>query len=83
MGCVFVQKVGESGNGDRCTLDLNARVLSSGCNATNASRNGTRHAELVAIDDLLLRQGRDPAVLRGCELYVTCEVIFHGQALKV
>lgn len=81
VGCVFVKKIDEGGDdqlvvgdNDCSKINLTGRVLSAGFNATNASRNGTRHAELVAIDELLLRQGLDPVVFRGCELYVTCEV---------
>lgn len=74
VGCVFVLK----GNGsclddDSCDKSLSSMVLSAGYNATNESRNGTRHAELVAIDDIILRQGYSPTVFRACDLYVTCE----------
>jgi tRNA-specific adenosine deaminase 2 len=60
-------------------------VLASGANETNASLNATRHAELVAIDRVLLPSagggGRGAAAaaaaaaatLRRCELYVTVE----------
>ena len=52
-------------------------VLASGANETNASLNATRHAELVAIDRVLLRSAGSrwgaAAALRRCELYVTVE----------
>lgn len=59
VGCVFVAEDGT--------------VLSSGHNETNLSRNGTRHAELVAMDDLFLRRRCDAAVLKNSSLFVTCE----------
>lgn len=73
VGCVFVKK-GNRSSSDTNRSNLKSKVLSSGFNATNLSRNGTRHAELVAIDDILLKQGCCPDVFRGCDLYVTCEV---------
>ena len=67
VGCVFVKKIDEGGDdqlvvgdNDCSKINLTGRVLSAGFNAT--------------IDELLLRQGLDPVVFRGCELYVTCEV---------
>mmetsp|Transcript_29175 Transcript_29175/g.54152 ORF Transcript_29175/g.54152 Transcript_29175/m.54152 type:complete len:115 (-) Transcript_29175:1073-1417(-) len=76
VGCVFVTnaeniKKDEENDGK---VFATARVLSKGFNATNATRNGSRHAEMVAIDDIILRQGYDPSVFRDCDLYVTCEV---------
>lgn len=32
---------------------------------------GTRHAEIVAIDEIMIKYGRKD--LSGCDLYVTCE----------
>lgn len=60
VGCVFVD--GDLGS-----------VLAVGHNVTNQSMNATRHAELVAIDDLLLHQRASVSVLQGCCLFVTCE----------
>lgn len=48
-------------------------VIAAGHNLTNLKMNATRHAELVAIDDLLLRRGSEPALLNDCYLFVTCE----------
>jgi tRNA-specific adenosine deaminase 2 len=48
-------------------------------NATNASYNGTRHAEFTAINDILTssnsegRRKYGPEVLKECDLYVTVE----------
>lgn len=49
-------------------------------NATNATYNGTRHAEFIAIDDILYgrddegkEKGYGPEVLKECDLYVTVE----------
>jgi tRNA-specific adenosine deaminase 2 len=59
VGCVFVNSSGE--------------IVASGHNETNKSRNGTRHSELVAIDDALLNRKLDPSIFSDCDLYVTCE----------
>lgn len=59
VGCVFVDKKGQ--------------VIASGHNKTNESRNGTRHSELVAIDDALISRQLDPSVFYDSDLYVTCE----------
>ncbi len=50
-------------------------VVARGRNATNASRNGTRHCEFVAVDALLAAHAGDAAAARfpECTLYVTCE----------
>ena len=48
-------------------------------NATNRSYNGTRHAEFIAINDILSRRDEQgvtaygPEILAECELYVTVE----------
>lgn len=48
-------------------------------NATNRSYNGTRHAEFIAINDILSRRDEKgvpvygPEVLAECDLYVTVE----------
>jgi tRNA-specific adenosine deaminase 2 len=44
-------------------------------NATNRTYNGTRHAEFIAINDILTSKGTeyDPEVLKECDLYVTVE----------
>ena len=54
-------------------LSPEAEVLARAHNATNATKNGTRHAELVAIDHILLERKLPPAVLAECDVYVTCE----------
>lgn len=59
VGCVFV---GE-----------NDSVLATGFNLTNETRNGTKHAELVAIDKLLFSKEGDAKALQGSTLYVSCE----------
>eukprot|EP00937_MAST-01D_sp_MAST-1D-sp2_P005659 g5659.t1 len=66
VGCVLVLP-GAGGEPDV--------VVGAGGNKTNEKLNATRHAELEAIDNVLLRSsGRyDCATLRHCELYVTCE----------
>lgn len=59
VGCVFV--------------DRNGNEIASGYNKTNVTRNGTRHSELVAIDDAIFNKKLDPAVFVDSDLYVTCE----------
>lgn len=51
------------------------RVVSRGRNKTNVTRNGTRHAEFVAIDQLVDDYNGDvqAAAFHACDLYVTCE----------
>ena len=46
-------------------------IIARGFNRTNASKDATRHAEMIAIDDLIINRGISPD---GCTLYVTCEV---------
>lgn len=65
VGVVFVRRSPDSGSPPQ--------VLARAHNATNATKNGTRHAELVAIDDVLLAQRLPAAVLSECDVYVTCE----------
>jgi tRNA-specific adenosine deaminase 2 len=59
VGCVFVHP--EHG------------IIGRGHNNTVASCNGTRHAELEAIDQMLLRDGRPVPTVAECTLYVTVE----------
>lgn len=47
-------------------------IIGRGHNNTVASCNGTRHAELEAIDQML-RDGRPAAAIAECTLYVTVE----------
>lgn len=58
VGCVFVDLVKQV-------------VVARGTNATNRSRNGTRHCELVAADEILERHGRH--AFSSCTLFVTLE----------
>ncbi len=64
VGVVFVH-VPSDGGGP-------ARVLGQGHNWTNATKNGTRHAELVVVDEMLAA-GHPATVFQACEVYVTCE----------
>ncbi|KAL4424651.1 hypothetical protein ABPG77_002269 [Micractinium sp. CCAP 211/92] len=58
-----------------CVVVRDGRIAATGSNKTNEERNGTRHAEFVAIDSLLAEAGGEPAAARfqDCDLYVTCE----------
>ncbi|OJD39953.1 trna specific adenosine deaminase [Diplodia corticola] len=56
VGCVFVR---------------DGRVIGRGMNDTNRSLNGTRHAEFVAISQILAEH--PASVLRDTDLYVTVE----------
>lgn len=62
VGCVFVR---------------NGRMIASGRNRTNELRNGTRHAELEAIDEILANSALTPEHTRyplsDTTLYVTVE----------
>ena len=42
-------------------------------NATNRTCNGTRHAEFIAIDDILSSSTYGPEILKESDLYVTIE----------
>ncbi len=55
VGCVFVNT--ETGE-----------VLGVGHNQTNRTCNATRHAELVAIDDMLVRQSLPVDIIQSCNL---------------
>ena len=70
VGCVIVEQ-----RGDVYT------VIASGSNQTNESRNGTRHAEIVAVESLYSVESSfkphddraNKGILSNCDLYVTCE----------
>ncbi|KAL8150966.1 hypothetical protein V2J09_020774 [Rumex salicifolius] len=63
-----------------CVIIEDGKVIASGSNRTTETRNATRHAEMEAIDALLLQWQREElsesAVANKfskCTLYVTCE----------
>lgn len=56
VGCVFVRK---------------GEIIARGMNDTNRSLNGTRHAELIAINSILGEH--QSSVLHDTDLYVTVE----------
>jgi tRNA-specific adenosine deaminase 2 len=69
VGCVFVH---------------NNIIIGRGMNATNQTFNGTRHAEFIAINNILApppssdlngkeKRKYGPEILRECDLYVTVE----------
>ncbi|KAL2938704.1 tRNA-specific adenosine deaminase TAD2 [Bienertia sinuspersici] len=63
-----------------CVIVENKKVIASGSNRTNETRNATRHAEMEAIDSLLQQWQQDGLSqsdlakrFSKCVLYVTCE----------
>ncbi|VAH90470.1 unnamed protein product [Triticum turgidum subsp. durum] len=74
-----------------CVIVEDGKVIASGSNRTNATRNATRHAEMEAIDVLLQEWqsiGLDQTLVAdkfaGCDLYVTCEpCIMCASALSI
>ena len=60
-----------------CILVYKDQVLSTGGNVTNETKNATRHAELIAIDqvyDWCTKHGESASsVFARCQLYVTVE----------
>ncbi|KIN07968.1 hypothetical protein OIDMADRAFT_37286 [Oidiodendron maius Zn] len=64
VGCVFVH---------------DGKIIGRGMNATNRTYNGTRHAEFIAINDILSQKDPNglplygPEILADCDLYVTVE----------
>ncbi|KAK9788849.1 hypothetical protein WJX73_007048 [Symbiochloris irregularis] len=58
-----------------CVIVRDGQVVATGRNATNATHNATRHAEMVTIDQMLAEASGNLAAARfsECELYVTCE----------
>ena len=61
-----------------CVVVYQGEILAKGCNEVNVSRNATRHAEMVAIDQLFEHCERDrklqfKEVCKDSTLYVTVE----------
>ncbi|KAG2305133.1 hypothetical protein Bca52824_033784 [Brassica carinata] len=63
-----------------CVITEGGKVIASGRNRTNETRNATRHAEVEATDELIgkwLKDGLSPSQVAErfskCVLYVTCE----------
>ncbi|RAH82964.1 cytidine and deoxycytidylate deaminase zinc-binding domain protein [Aspergillus japonicus CBS 114.51] len=54
-----------------CVLVYKNEIVGSGMNDTNKSMNGTRHAEFIAIEQMLENHPR--SLLRSTDLYVTVE----------
>lgn len=77
VGVVFVHRP-DSPKNTACSIDSSVsvsgpgKILGKGHNRTNATKNGTRHAELVIVDEILAR-GNPPSVFQECDVYVTCE----------
>ncbi|KAF9892394.1 tRNA(adenine34) deaminase [Aspergillus nanangensis] len=54
-----------------CVLVYDNKIVGCGMNDTNRSMNGTRHAEFIAIEQLL--QSHPKSILQSTDLYVTVE----------
>ena len=54
-----------------CVIVFRGEIVGSGMNDTNKSLNGTRHAEFLAITELL--SSYPPNILESADLYVTVE----------
>lgn len=54
-----------------CVFVTNGKIIGSGMNDTNKSFNGTRHAEILAISEVL--QSHPPSIFTSSDLYVTVE----------
>lgn len=54
-----------------CVLVYAGKIVGTGMNDTNRSMNGTRHAEFVAIEEVL--RSYPKSILRSADLYVTVE----------
>jgi tRNA-specific adenosine deaminase 2 len=54
-----------------CVIVYGGDLVGSGMNDTNKSLNGTRHAEFLAITELL--SSYPPSILQSADLYVTVE----------
>ncbi|KAL2866807.1 nucleoside deaminase [Aspergillus lucknowensis] len=54
-----------------CVLVYEGKIVGHGMNDTNRSMNGTRHAEFLAIQEML--QSYPRSALRSTDLYVTVE----------
>ncbi|KAL0487643.1 ADAT2 [Acrasis kona] len=66
-----------------CVLVHNDTIIGRGCNATVRTRDGTRHAEFEAFDQVL-QSGHPPSIFRECQLYVTVEpCIMCASALRL
>ncbi|RIA97486.1 cytidine deaminase-like protein [Glomus cerebriforme] len=56
-----------------CVFVLDDKIIGNGRNRTNETHNGTRHAELEAIDIILSSGEYTSEVFQRCVLYVTVE----------
>eukprot|EP00947_MAST-08B_sp_MAST-8B-sp1_P000717 g717.t1 len=59
---------GRSSSSSSSSIDT---IIATASNTTNATKDATRHAELVAIEEITQTHGLD--ILKRCELYVTVE----------
>ncbi|KAJ5180763.1 hypothetical protein N7492_003973 [Penicillium capsulatum] len=64
-----------------CVLVYNDEIVASGMNDTNRTMNGTRHAEFIAIAEMLQKYPK--SALQSTDLYVTVEpCVMCASALK-
>ncbi|RHZ67038.1 hypothetical protein Glove_303g93 [Diversispora epigaea] len=64
VGCIFVLDDDD---------DNERKIIGSGRNRTNETKNGIRHAELEAVDEIFTSQKYTSDVFQKCSLYVTVE----------
>ncbi len=71
-----------------CVIVYEEAIIARGCNEVNATRNSTRHAEMIAIDQLLEYSSKlkllSSDICKDATLYVTVEpCIMCAYALKI
>ena len=56
-----------------CVFVIDDTIVAKGHNLTNETKNGTMHAEIVAINNLIYDQELSQEAIKQSRLYVTCE----------
>eukprot|EP01111_Echinosteliopsis_oligospora_P014766 TRINITY_DN5651_c0_g1_i1.p1 TRINITY_DN5651_c0_g1~~TRINITY_DN5651_c0_g1_i1.p1 ORF type:complete len:102 (-),score=18.72 TRINITY_DN5651_c0_g1_i1:115-420(-) len=56
-----------------CVVVCSGQIIGRGFNKTNLKRDATRHAEIEAIDQIIINQKMDVSILSRSKVYVTCE----------
>ncbi|KAH0791307.1 cytidine deaminase-like protein [Histomonas meleagridis] len=67
-----------------CVIVHNSEIIAKGWNLTNQLNDATRHAELVAFDEIISKYPNGKEIIRESTLYVTCEpCIMCASAIKM